>query len=303
MTFQLPVLVIHAELKDLLPPLSESEYAGLEADILKRGCLSPIVVWNAAIVDGHNRYEICQKHGIPFEVKPLEFASLDDAMFWVWTHQENRRNLTPYQRAKIALRFKPLIEAKAKVNMSAGGGDQKSEEAKSGLTNLSNPIKEMNTRSELARIADVSEGNIARVEFLEKHADDATKEKLCKGETTINREYKRAKEDTAQTEIEATPKKNVPCIEELNYVHRTTLKDIRQDKPDHLLRNLASHFRKGFIADLILEGMDFLHEYEGEKATSPIIKELNKRYFKTKRKSSKQQMIKNKTPENTTFSH
>ena len=90
----------------------------MEADIIACGCISPIVVWNAAIVDGHNRYEICEKHGISFEVKSLEFASLDEARFWAWAHQENRRNLTPYQKAEIALLFKPMLVAKAQKNKS-----------------------------------------------------------------------------------------------------------------------------------------------------------------------------------------
>ena len=114
-------LNIHSELQTLLPALSEKEYAGLEKDILERGCLSPIVTWNDTIVDGHNRYAICQRHGILFEVKHLEFASLDDAKFWAWTHQENQRNLTSFQKSELALKFKPMLVAKAKENMAAGG--------------------------------------------------------------------------------------------------------------------------------------------------------------------------------------
>ena len=293
-------LVIHPELKKLLPPLSEKEYAGLEKDILERGCLSAIVTWNGAIVDGHNRYEICQKHGLPFEVRPLEFASLDDARFWAWTHQDNRRNLTQYQRGKIALQFKPMLVAKAKEKESA---------RKMTLQNSVKSNKECNTCQELADIADVSRDTIARIEYLEEHADDETKEKLCQGKTSINKEYTRFKSQGGATKKEkaAKPKsprtkkakaelpvaeqktpqtpasKNVPCIEELNHALTTTLKDIRRDHPDHLLRNLATHFPEGFIEDLIFAAMSFLHEKKGETATTPILKELNKCYFKTNR--------------------
>ena len=300
-------LVIHPKLQNLLPPLSEQEYAGLEKDILENGCLSPIVTWNETIVDGHNRYKICQKHGLPFDTKQMEFASLDDARFWAWMHQENRRNLTPYQRTEIALQFKSMLSAKGKENKSLAGGDKKSEQAKSLVKNSPQAINGSRTRSELAKIADVSENTVSRVEFLDKHADEETKNNLRQGKTTINREYKRVKEKTAKPKTARTKKtskespvaepqrepetsepspsksKNVPCIEELDYVRTTTLKDIRQDKPDHLLRNLASHFRKGYIADLILDGMEFLHHKEGEAVTDSLLKELNKRYAKTKR--------------------
>jgi hypothetical protein len=288
--------VIHPELKNLLPPLTEKEYAGLEKDILERGCLSSIVAWNDIIVDGHNRYEICQDHGLPFDIRQLEFASLDDAKFWAWTHQENQRNLTSFQKAELALKFKPQIEKQARERQRGGQG---------GVLLCQVSDKAIDTKKELAAIAGISHDTIHKAEFLDKHADEETKEKLRQGKTTINREYKQAKEKAAKPKTTRTQKaseespttepqqepessepspskpKNVPCIEELVSVKRTTLKDIRQDDPDHLLRNLATHFRKGYIEDLILKGMDFLLEYEGEKVTTSLLKELNQR-FKTK---------------------
>jgi hypothetical protein len=116
-------LNVEPELQHLLPPLSESEYTGLEADILKNGILSPLVTWNDLIVDGHHRYAICQKHDIPYETVAMAFDSLDAAKLWAWQHQENRRNLTPYQRGEIALQFKPMIAAKAKERQARKPAD------------------------------------------------------------------------------------------------------------------------------------------------------------------------------------
>ena len=61
-------LIINDELKNLLPPLSAEEFAGLEADIQAHGCLAPVIAWDGILVDGHHRYEICTKHEIPFSV-------------------------------------------------------------------------------------------------------------------------------------------------------------------------------------------------------------------------------------------
>ncbi|GAI11163.1 unnamed protein product, partial [marine sediment metagenome] len=58
-------LKIDDDFKRFLPPLSDSQKAGLEEDILKRGCLSPLVLWGETLVEGYHRYDICQKHGIP----------------------------------------------------------------------------------------------------------------------------------------------------------------------------------------------------------------------------------------------
>ena len=62
-------LTIIDELKNLLPPLTETEFTGLEVSIVKDGCLSPLVVWNNIFVDGHHRYEICCKNQIPYATK------------------------------------------------------------------------------------------------------------------------------------------------------------------------------------------------------------------------------------------
>jgi|GEM_PF-2521877 len=294
-------LKIHPELQTLLPPLSEEEYTGLEKDILERGCLSAIAAWNDTIVDGHNRYAICQKYGLPFEVKQLEFATLEDARFWAWRHQENRRNLAPFQKIELALQFKPMLVAKGKENMSHGGGDQKSSKSKSGFQISGNPINEtVHVDKKLAALVEVSHDTMHKAEFLSKHADEETKENLRQGKTTINKEYKRVKEKTAKPKAtrtkktseespatkpetsEPSPSKNVPCIEELTSDVRTTLKGIRQNHPEHLLSNLNMHFREGYIEELVIEAMAYLHEKKGEKVTTSILKELNKRYSKNK---------------------
>ena len=59
-------LVIDSELSVLIPPLTPDEFTKLEDSILTEGCRDAIIVWGNVIVDGHNRYKICTKHGIPF---------------------------------------------------------------------------------------------------------------------------------------------------------------------------------------------------------------------------------------------
>ena len=188
-------LTIHQELQNLLPPLSESEYTGLEADILKNGCLSPLVTWDDQIVDGHHRYAICQKHNLSFETVAMTFDSLDAARFWAWQHQENRRNLTPFQRGEITLQLKEWIAAKAHRNKVKAGGDKKSQKAKSNPAKSSGAINGIDTRVEIAKIAKVSENTISRIEYLTQNADESTKQKLRMGDTTINAEYMRLKKD------------------------------------------------------------------------------------------------------------
>ena len=49
-------LKIDPEFQNQIPPLTDDEYKQLEEDILKEGkLLSPLIVWNNTLVDGHNR--------------------------------------------------------------------------------------------------------------------------------------------------------------------------------------------------------------------------------------------------------
>ena len=59
--------MVYPEPKELLPTLSAEEFSALEADILANGRYASIIVnQNLVIVDGHNRYCICQKRNLPF---------------------------------------------------------------------------------------------------------------------------------------------------------------------------------------------------------------------------------------------
>ena len=95
-------LVINEELKSISPPLTEEEYAGLEASILRNGCLFSLIVWNDIIIDGHHRYEICQKHQIPFGVKAIDFDDIYDAEIWILKNLLHCRNLPSISEPGVA---------------------------------------------------------------------------------------------------------------------------------------------------------------------------------------------------------
>lgn len=86
------------EFRHLIRPLRRREYTQLEQNILSDGCRDPIVVWNDVIVDGHNRYEICVRHGISFETKDMEFECREAAIAWICANQLGRRNITEETR-------------------------------------------------------------------------------------------------------------------------------------------------------------------------------------------------------------
>jgi len=89
---------IDEEFRRLIPSLTKEEYEQLEQNILQEGCRDALVVWEGIILDGHNRYKICNKHGIEYRTTNLEFESKEDAKDWMDKNQLGRRNLTPDQR-------------------------------------------------------------------------------------------------------------------------------------------------------------------------------------------------------------
>lgn len=92
------VPTIDKEFQSLIPPLSSDEYAQLEANILADGCREPLSLWGDTVLDGHNRLQICQEHGLDFStVRIATVTSRSEAINWIVNNQLGRRNLTPMQ--------------------------------------------------------------------------------------------------------------------------------------------------------------------------------------------------------------
>lgn len=85
---------------------------------------------------------------------------------WYSQNQFGRRNLTPFQRAELALRLKPVVERKAKANQSLGGGDKKSGCQKTDKA----IIAPVDTKKELAAMAGISHDTLKRAEVIKFEA-------------------------------------------------------------------------------------------------------------------------------------
>ncbi len=111
-------IIILDELKELIPPLMDEEFAQLEKNILEHGCQTPLQVWQTTkaqlglpynqeeelayvLIDGHNRHRICTQHNRPFEVYMLFFPSIKEAKDYMIDLQLGRRNLTTQQSSYL----------------------------------------------------------------------------------------------------------------------------------------------------------------------------------------------------------
>lgn len=179
--------VVLQEMAELLPPLSEEQLTTLEADLLCNGCYSPVIVnEDMVVVDGHNRQQLCEKHGIPYRMAMFSFEDLLEAKQWALDTQKGRRNLEKWELGKIALKLRPEIEVRAKTNMAAGG--QAYRPSEEGLATLPN-LPPVNTRKELADTVGLGERTMGKVMQIDQHAPDVVKEALDKKELSINQGY------------------------------------------------------------------------------------------------------------------
>lgn len=173
--------VVLPEMEQLLPPLSVEQFSALERDISENGCYAPVIVnEDMVIVDGHNRFRICEKYGLPFQMLVFSFTDLLEAKQWALDTQKGRRNLDKWELGKIALRLRPEIEARARANQGT-------------RTDLSATLPEsfppVDTRRELAQTVGLGERTMDKVMKIDEHAPIAIREALDSGELSISQGY------------------------------------------------------------------------------------------------------------------
>jgi N6-adenosine-specific RNA methylase IME4 len=186
---------INQEFKALIPPLSIEEYSQLEKNIIADGCREPLVVFNNTLVDGHNRYEICTKHELPFSILDKEFADSGAAKLWMIDNQNGRRNLTDGWKYQLTQSKKEILLEVGKVKHAENGGDKIA-----ALSIVDNAAPKHNTRETIANDLGWSTGKVAMADKVWKEATPEIKEQVLTGEVSINQAYKDIKKVEARVE-------------------------------------------------------------------------------------------------------
>ena len=174
-------ITINDELRSFVDPLTDIEYAALERSLLAEGCRDALVLWRDTLIDGHNRYQICQKHNIPFRtVHNNNFASLEDVMLWMIDNHLARRSVSYFQRGLLALRKKDIVSARLAQQMADDPPEPSPEDMDS------RPPPPWNTREEVAKAARVSSNTISQIERIQKAATPQLVEAVRTGAISIN---------------------------------------------------------------------------------------------------------------------
>ena len=185
-------LKIEPEFQSQIPPLTDDEFKQLEENILKEGkLLSPLIVWNNTLVDGHNRYAILQKHPeIYFSTMPLRFENREEAIAWICRNQLGRRNLSPEQKRYLLGKQYEAEKKAAKIFR----GNQYTLAKKSGGTHDDNHHSGKKTCDRIAEENGVSRASVLRASHYTRGIDIADnlspgiKQKVFSGEVKFTNE-------------------------------------------------------------------------------------------------------------------
>ncbi|AZG08080.1 hypothetical protein EGT29_09400 [Pigmentiphaga sp. H8] len=165
---------INEELRAYIDPLSEDEYTALEGSLLAEGCRDALVLWGNVLVDGHNRYGICRKHGIEFRtVQNTAFQSMDDVRLWMIDNHLGRRSISDYQRGVLALRKKDILQSRKPVQAPPSVASAEAAEpspAPQGSASAEPARPALATREAVARAARLSTATVGQIERIQKAA-------------------------------------------------------------------------------------------------------------------------------------
>ena len=188
-------IVVNEELKAYIDPLTPEEHEALERSILAEGCRDALVLWGDVLVDGHNRYGICQKHGLPFQtVQHPQFKSMEDVHLWMIDQHLGRRSVSDFQRGVLALRKREILaerRARLVASSATSSADAASTDTVGGATQADpatsaaapEPLK---SRADIAKAARLSNSQVVLIEKIQKQAAPELVAAVKAGTISIN---------------------------------------------------------------------------------------------------------------------
>jgi hypothetical protein len=177
---------INDMLRAYIEPLTEAEHDALERSLLAEGCRDALVLWGDVLVDGHNRYAICQKHGIPFKVVQNErFRNMEDVMLWMIDNHLGRRSVSDFQRGVLALRKKDILAKRLEEEAARIQAEDAAIAPPDSDVEAAAP-KVRTSREDIARAARLSSNTISQIEKIQKTATPELVEAVRTGTISIN---------------------------------------------------------------------------------------------------------------------
>ncbi len=175
-------LIINPEYDKLVPNLSKVDYDNLKKSIQENGLWIPILCNpEGVILDGHNRYDICQELGITTKHAVREFENKLLEKKFVIECNLHRRHLNDFQKSELGIPLQKINEEIAKQNQGK----------RTDLTSSSNEekVKPFHAGKETAQDIGVSKSTFERAKVIIQKAPEDLKNDVRSGKIPINKAY------------------------------------------------------------------------------------------------------------------
>jgi N6-adenosine-specific RNA methylase IME4 len=222
-----------------------------KAHFARQGFVPSGITWRGIVLSDAVDETIAGELGLPFEIRDLTFPEESDAMLWILERALENPQLNPFQRIRVQLQRKELLQDVGRQRMSA---------AAKGLSEMTNPSDSLpahDTRAAIAKASRVSGTQVFKVEYLLEYADPTLLAQLEAGEVKIGTAYD-ALQSAGQPEVVSQRYDVVyfdpPPASDINHLRKFPLKDLAAENaalfcwahPCDLVKTLSLVRRWGF---------------------------------------------------------
>lgn len=176
-------LIINPIYANLIPKVSESEYAALKESIKTNGLWLPIITNSKGVVlDGHNRLQVCKAVGVPPRYAIRDFSNdLIEKRFVIECNLK-RRQLNDFQKAELGI---PLLDIEQEL----------AEQRKIAGQAISSDELKGESRDIVAKKVGLSGTTFERSRKIIESAPEDVKENLRVGKSSISKEYQKLRKN------------------------------------------------------------------------------------------------------------
>lgn len=182
-------LKVNPEYKELVPRLTDEEYAALETSILHyQRAFEPIKINKKdEILDGHTRFEICTKYSLYFDTQVMDFPTVNDEKIYIIEANLERRQLNDFNKTELYAKLEPLYTERSKEDK------EKQRNPETGkfepLCSNEHDGKKGKARDKVAKLAGVSPTTYHRAKTVLEKGSPETIQKARDGKISITRAY------------------------------------------------------------------------------------------------------------------
>lgn len=172
-------LQINKKYEKLVPPLQEEDYDRLFNSIKENGLREPIIINKEGIIlDGHNRFKICEKLNKPIKTRTEQFENKLVEEKYVIESNLQRRHLNDFQKAELGI---PLLEIEKEL----------AKENQRLHHDRVRPNGQKHSRDLVSKQIGVSSRTFERAKVIIEKAPEEIKQKVRENKISITQAYNR----------------------------------------------------------------------------------------------------------------